>query len=192
MCISRLTKRFFYYIIVLFKTIRNKIIFKWTDCLRGGMFMDRQKLYRQVMEFCSYRRVISNLYADFAKEVGLTYTTMFVLYLIYTEGETCTQKIICEKSLLPKQTVNSIITSFLKQKIINLSEMQDDRRTKFIRFTNSGKKFVDNFIPKIVAAEIDAMGKLDDEQRGAFIDSTKLYGEYFCDCLKKAKKTLRK
>jgi DNA-binding MarR family transcriptional regulator len=152
--------------------------------------MDRQELSRQVAEYCSFRGEISTLYADFAKEAGLSYASMYVLYFIYREGETCTQKIISEKTFLPKQTVNAIITAFLKQKLVELSEMQDDRRTKFVKLTKSGKKYADKIIPKIINAEIDAMGKLDDGQRVAFLDSTKQYTEYFRECLQKDKDTL--
>ena len=152
--------------------------------------MDRQELSRQVAEYCSYRGKISNLYADFAKEVGLSYFSMYVLYFVYTEGETCTQKTISEKTFLPKQTVNAIITAFLKQKMISLSETQDDRRVKFIRLTNSGKKFADKIIPKLINAELDAMGKLTIEQRTEFLEATRLYGEYFQERLQKEKETL--
>jgi DNA-binding MarR family transcriptional regulator len=68
--------------------------------------------------------------------------------------------------------------------------MQDDRRTKFVKLTKSGKKYADKIIPKIINAEIDAMGKLDDGQRAAFLDSTKRYTEYFRECLQKDKDAL--
>jgi DNA-binding MarR family transcriptional regulator len=145
--------------------------------------MDKQDLSRQVAEYCSFRGKISNLYVDFAKEMGLSYFSMYVLYFIYTEGERCTQKTISEKTFLPKQTVNAIISAFLKQKMVELSETQDDRRTKFIRLTKSGKKFADKIIPKIINAELDAMGKMSVEQRAAFLETTRLYGEYLCEYL---------
>jgi DNA-binding MarR family transcriptional regulator len=149
--------------------------------------MDRHELSRQVAEYCSYKGILANLYADFAKDAGLSYFSLYVLYFIYTEGETCTQKAISKKTFLPKQTVNAIITAFLKQKMISLTETQDDRRVKFIRLTNSGKRFADKIIPKLINAELDAMGKLAVVQRTAFLETTKLYGEYFQECLQKAK-----
>jgi DNA-binding MarR family transcriptional regulator len=152
--------------------------------------MDRQDIYRQVAEYSSSQQKILDLYADFAKEAGLSYASMYVLYSIYTEGENCTQKIISEKTFLPKQTVNAIVTTFLKRKMIELTEMQDDRRVKFVRFTKSGKKFADKIIPKIIDAELNAIEKLDNEQRIALLNSTKLYGEYFRECLQKAKEAL--
>jgi DNA-binding MarR family transcriptional regulator len=149
--------------------------------------MGRQELSRQVAEYGSIRGKMTNLYEEYAKEVGLTYFSMYVLYFIYQEGDTCTQKTICEKTLLPKQTVNAIITAFLKKKILELSEMKDDRRAKFIRLTKSGKKFADKIIPKIIDAEINALGKLTIEQRTEFLETTRLYGEYFSECLQKTK-----
>jgi DNA-binding MarR family transcriptional regulator len=154
------------------------------------MNMDRQEVSRQVAEYCLIRGKISNLYEDFAKTVGVPYFSMYVLYFIYQEGDTCTQKIICEKTLLPKQTVNAIITSFLKKKILELSETKEDRRVKYIRLTKSGKKYVDKFIPKIIDAELDAMEKMTSEQRASFVEATRLYGEHLRECLQKAKETL--
>jgi DNA-binding MarR family transcriptional regulator len=152
--------------------------------------MDRQEVSLQVAEYCTTRGKISNLYEDFAKAVGIPYFSMYVLYFIYQEGDTCTQKTICEKTLLPKQTVNAIITSFLKKKVLELSETKEDRRIKFIRLTKSGKKYVDKFVPMIIDAEHDAMEKLAVEQRTTFLETTRLYGEYLEKCLQKAKEAL--
>jgi DNA-binding MarR family transcriptional regulator len=152
--------------------------------------MDRQELSRQVTEYCSIRGKITRLYEDYAKAVGIPYFSMYVIYFIYKEGETCTQKTICEKTLLPKQTVNAIITAFLKKKMLELSETKEDRRVKFVRLTKSGKKYVDKFIPMIIDAEIDALEKLTAPQRAAFLETTKLYQDYLQECLQKAQEAL--
>jgi DNA-binding MarR family transcriptional regulator len=145
--------------------------------------MDRQELSRLVAEYCSHRQELLSLYADYAKQHGLSYSGLYVLYHICLAGDTCTQKTICDKTFLPKQTVNVIISSFVKQKMIKLSELQDNRRAKSVKLTDSGKKFADKIIPKIVDAELNAMGRMDAEQQAAFIGATKQYKEYLRDYL---------
>ena len=64
--------------------------------------------------FCDIRQHLETIYDDYARTVGISYTTLFVLYLI-RQYEECTQKIICEKTMLPKQTVNNVIKKLIEQ-----------------------------------------------------------------------------
>ena len=52
------------------------------------------------------------VYSSWSKKHGVNYNEMLVLYTIRDNGF-CTQKQICENYLLPKQTVNHVITSML-------------------------------------------------------------------------------
>ena len=45
-------------------------------------------------------------YGEYAKSVGLSYTSLSLLSAIY-ETEQCTQKLLCERCLLPKQTAEA-------------------------------------------------------------------------------------
>ena len=110
--------------------------------------------------------------------MDIPYTTLQILDLI-TKTENCTQKIICERTFLPKQTVNNVITTFYKQGYVRLQELPEDRRNKTIHLTESGQEYADKVIPQIREAEYGAMEKLTPQQRKNLLESMRIYSEMF-------------
>lgn len=141
--------------------------------------MNDNTLNNQVSEYCMVWMGLLTIYEDYAKSLGLSYSSLQVLNAIFHNRDICTQKIISQQTLLPKQTVNAIMTGFLKQGMIELSEMESDRRTKSVKFTEAGKAYSEKIIPKIKNAERKAMRDLSKEQRDALLETTKLFMEHF-------------
>lgn len=72
--------------------------------------------------FANAWQSISVIYEDYARKSGISYNSLYILNaILYTEN--CTQKQICEKTLLPKQTVNKVITGFFKSGYIELRKI---------------------------------------------------------------------
>jgi DNA-binding MarR family transcriptional regulator len=132
----------------------------------------------QAKQFCDGLHELNRVYEDYARSVNIPYTTLYILTLI-TQMEECTQKAICERTFLPKQTVNNVITAFYKQGIVELRELSADRRTKTIHLTKEGQKFSGSLIPQIQKAEYEAMEKLTPKQRQSLIESMRIYCEMF-------------
>lgn len=125
-------------------------------------------------KYCDLWKEISKLYEAYAKSFGLSYTNLQVLNSIYSAKEGCTQKQIGEQTLLPKPTVNAVVTGFWKQGYVELTEQPEDRRAKTVRLTAVGKKYADGIVPKVRAAEIKAMEMLTPRQRSDLIETTTL------------------
>lgn len=136
------------------------------------------EIAKQVEEFSKEWQNITMAYSDYARSVGLNYTSLQILKYI-TSIENCTQKAICEMSFLPRQTVNTIITNFFKNGFLELRELPEDRRIKTIHLTTKGQEYVDRFSPHIIQAEYAAMEGLTNEQRKALIEGIRLYGQMF-------------
>lgn len=132
----------------------------------------------QVEQFCNRMHSLDRVYEDFARSVNVPYTTLEILNYI-TQIQNCTQKILCERTFLPKQTVNNVITSFYKQGFVELRELPTDRRNKTIHLTKKGKEYADKFIPQMRKAEYEAMEHLTPEQRENLLESIKTYYEIF-------------
>ena len=141
--------------------------------------MDRDIFRELAVEYCRTWREVSDVYETCAKVVGMSYSSMFALNIIFDNPGTCTQKIISREMLLPKQTVNAIITGFLKQGLIELSELESDRRIKVIGLSERGRKFAEKIIPKIKSAESEAMSELGEERRTALLENAKRYAALF-------------
>lgn len=132
----------------------------------------------QVRIFCDCWQEMNMIYEDYASSVDIPYTTLYILsYIARNDG--CTQKAICEKTFLPKQTVNTVITGFYKKGWVTLVEDKNDRRTKLISLTAEGKSYAEKVIPQISSAEREAMGSLTEEQRGALLEGMRNYGKAF-------------
>lgn len=132
----------------------------------------------QVRQFCDAWQELNMIYEDYARSIDVPYTTLYILSLI-TRIDGCTQKTICEKTFLPRQTVNTIITGFYKKNWIILRELPEDRRTKTIHLTETGKEYAGKIIPQIWKAELEAMEKLTEEQRAALLEGIRIYRDAF-------------
>lgn len=137
--------------------------------------MDNQQ---KVERFNSAWRNLDAVYEDYAKHIGMTYTSMHILNLIAIT-EQCTQSLLCERTFLPKQTVNAIVTGFYKQGWIELRELPEDRRIKTIHLTEDGLRITDKYITHIMQAERRAMETMTAEQSEVLIAGMEAYGEVF-------------
>lgn len=148
-----------------------------SDNTKGGAIL-KNTLEEQVRQFCDAWQELNMIYEDYARSIDVPYTTLYILSLI-TRIDGCTQKTICEKTFLPRQTVNTIITGFYKKNWIILRELPEDRRTKTIHLTETGKEYAGKIIPQIWKAELEAMEKLTEEQRAALLEGIRIYRDAF-------------
>ncbi len=141
---------------------------------------------KQLDKFFDAWQRLDCLYDDFARKNGLSDTEMVLLSYIYmNQNEACTQKYLCEKTLLPKQTVNSVISSFVKKELAVLKEIPGDRRNKQIVLTETGRTLCRTANSSVRKAEIIAVTKLGDEQWNALVDTLDRYSTIFREEMKK-------
>lgn len=128
--------------------------------------------------FCDITKQINSIYEEYAKSVGLSYTSLYVLHMIAL-GENCTQKYIAEQMYLPKQTVNSVISAFCKQGLVEFTELPEDRRYKALHLTDKGQEFANRILPQIEQAEYRSMEQFDDDERELLFRLIKKYSNTF-------------
>ena len=117
---------------------------------------------------------LDNLVGQYAKDMGINITTLFILEMLAEDGEVYTQKILCEKLMLPKQLVNSVIKMFWEQGYVELKEAQD-RRHKNIRLTPSGKEYADSILAPFLSADERAWDTFSDEELTAITSALEKY-----------------
>ena len=106
--------------------------------------------------------------------MGLSYTSLSLLSAIY-ETEQCTQKLLSERCLLPKQTVNAVITAFYQKGWVRLEELPEDRRNKTIHLTDPGREEAERVLQRVRESERQAMGELTEEERAVLLSATRRY-----------------
>lgn len=129
-------------------------------------------------DFCSAWQSIETIYEDYARKSGVSYNSLYILNAI-SQTEDCTQKQICEKTLLPKQTVNNVISGFFKSGYIELREFPENRRIKTIHLTEKGAEYAQTLVPHIHEASCKAMMALSEEQQNELLHLMELYVSAF-------------
>ena len=128
----------------------------------------------QICEYCSCLQEWNASYEEYAKSVGLSFTSLSILSAIY-RTEQCTQKLLSERCFLPKQTVNAVITSFYKKGWVELRELPEDRRNKTVHLTDTGQAEAERILQKVRRSEQQAMGRLSEEERSILLSATRRY-----------------
>ena len=116
----------------------------------------------QIKQYDSYLQQWCAGYEDYAKSVGLSYTSLSVLEAIYAQPD-CTQKQLCQTCFLPKQTVNAVVTSFYKKGWVRLEEVPTDRRNKTIHFTEQGFAEAQRILARVQESGRAAMAALSED-----------------------------
>lgn len=134
----------------------------------------RDEIRGQIAQYCELLHAWNASYAEYAKSVGFSYTSLSLLEAIYEEPN-CTQKQLAEICSLPKQTVNAVITSFLKKGWVTLEELPEDRRNKTVNLTEAGEAKAVEIVTKIHESEHASMSSLTEDQRKELLTLTKAY-----------------
>ena len=77
------------------------------------------------------------VYSAWSKNHGVSYNEMLVMYTVQDNGY-CTQKQISESYLLPKQTVNNVFVSMIKNGLLTESPEHNVGREKAYVLTQKG------------------------------------------------------
>ena len=150
--------------------------------------MDREEVRAYVNQYCQLRDIQYAAYELHARKHNLTSKELFVLDIVWFSEDGCLQSEICERLTATKQTVSAIIKKFWKLGYLSLTEAENDRRNKIVRFTDTVREYAKNIIPPAANAEIAAMAELEDKDIIEMIRITAMFSNYmkkkFRACLK--------
>lgn len=139
--------------------------------------MSKESVNIHVNNYCRLRDKQYAIYAEYARKHGLTTKELFILDIIYFAQGCCTQAEICRRLSATRQTVSAAIKKFWKMGYISFEESVNDRRIRMVRFTASGREYVERIIPPAAQAENDAMAELSEGQQAELVRLTDLFSE---------------
>ncbi len=102
-------------------------------------------------------------YSQWSSAHGISYNEMLVLYTIREKGF-CTQKQICDSYLLPRQTMNNVITVMRESGLLELSLEHSTGREKAFVLTGRGEEYARPLLDSMNAFEEQAVALLGDEK----------------------------
>lgn len=127
-------------------------------------------LRQQLGKFNRLMQGIENFYEIYAKSVGLTYMSLTVLEILYHAEGLYTQKDICKMSHYNKQAVSVIVKGFHEKGYVEFQKMENDRRNKYVLFTECGKKYADGIMGPLSQMEEKALSVLSDAERRMLLE----------------------
>lgn len=140
---------------------------------------DKEILIAQLNQYYKLWRECNFIYEEWSKAHGLSFNSVMVLYSIYEEAGNCTQKVISQKWLIPKQTVNMILKDFEKRGLIELVPLQTDKRNKLIKPTAAGKEYAGAIITELRKLELFTIEKMGVERMERINEGMALFVELF-------------
>ncbi|EQA01289.1 MarR family transcriptional regulator [Glaesserella parasuis] len=102
---------------------------------------------------------LSSIYASVAKQHQLTLNELHFLYSIGRYGAT-SPTAIGDKWSLPKQTVTSVCKQLDQKGFLAFLPDENNKRSKLIALSASGKIFIDPIIARLTEAELQVTLKL--------------------------------
>lgn len=126
---------------------------------------EKDKIRDQVNTYYEFWFRINNIYHVWAQKHNMQQTTLFVLYIINENLPYCNQNMICDKVILPKQTVSLILSGLEKKGYILREANPKDRRNKIVKFTKQGKKYASSILEELKSLEIEAFSGIPEEKR---------------------------
>lgn len=103
---------------------------------------------------------IDNLYHETAQRLGVSDTTLAVLYALCELGEGCTQHDICASSWVSKQTVNSCVHKLHQNGLIRLEQGKGKEVRLFA--TDAGRDLIERTAAPVIQSEFEALASLGD------------------------------
>lgn len=133
---------------------------------------------RQQMEtICACTCRLNELYGDWARQHGMSYNTMMVLYAL-DRAQAVTQRQIAAEWLIPKQTVNTVVKELERQGRVSFAAGRDQKE-KLVSLTEQGKTFAAERLGDLYALEDRALASLGPGVRQALVEANLAFAGAF-------------
>ena len=120
---------------------------------------------------------VDEIYQQYAKNHGISDTALWLLYSLYENSGTYTQRDVCADWHYPPQTINSALKSLEKQGVIVLEAVSGNQKNKRIFLTDKGQEISRTVIAPLVLAEQRTFRRLQEEERELLLSLTGKYVE---------------
>ncbi len=104
-----------------------------------------------------------NTYQQMMRSIGITETTLWILYALRLEPDGITQSSICEFMHGPKQTVNSALKKMEAEGLLTM-QSGESRRTKLIRLTPAGHALAQRTADRVLKTEQRALAQFSEAE----------------------------
>lgn len=134
--------------------------------------------FKKQMDIISvYNCRITALYGEWAKQHGISYHALIVLFAL-KQHTACTQKQIGTEWMLPKQTVHTVIRELREKGYVQLSAGRNQKE-KLVSFTEEGKIFACQILEDTIKMEERVLSRIGEDGCQVMVDSIQQFTEIF-------------
>ena len=137
----------------------------------------------QMKRFNLLSSEIEAAYHEAALKLGLSDSTMTILYTLYCQEGECLLNDIVLISGTSKQTINSALRKLETQDIIYLKSFEGRKKKVFL--TDKGKQLANNTISQLITIENEIFDTWSDKERTLYVELTQRYLTAFKQKIKK-------
>lgn len=113
-------------------------------------------------EFNRLFKEFNDIYRDAAQKLGLSNSTLDILYALCELGDGCLQRDICRTTFIPKQTIHSAISKMEQEGYVTLSHGKG--RSMHIYLTDKGHTLIEQTMSPLVTIENEAFSCMSEEE----------------------------
>lgn len=140
---------------------------------KGGKNMERAEFYQAQQRFDRLYKEMDDLYHDLAVGLGLSDSALNVFCTIYTLGDGCLQRDICQRSYTSKQTIHSSVQRLCVQGYLRMEPGKG--RDMHLYLTEAGRALMEERIRPVAEAELRTFAALTAEEQEALLRLTEKY-----------------
>lgn len=127
------------------------------------------QMSQQLVAYNQNHKESEEIYHRYAKSVGMTDTTFWLLYSLWEHEKPYTQKELCEEWSYISQTLNSALKNLEKADLIYMKCEDGNRKNKRILFTKKGREFAGRVVKPLVEAEMRSFSCMSEEECSQFL-----------------------
>ena len=127
-------------------------------------------MHEQIIRFNRIFKRLDDLYRQAARGSGVSECALWILYALRESDETLTQRMLCQRLMQPKQSINTALKKMEADGWILLTPDACDHRSKTISLTQEGLAAAQKTADPILAAESRALASFSSaETEGCFL-----------------------
>lgn len=129
---------------------------------------DKYNEYTALLD--QYDKELDDIYHYYALRCNLSDAALWILYAVYGSKEGVTQAGICNGWFFSRQTINTALKGLARQEIIRLDPIPGNRKSKYVTFTEDGRKLAQQIVAPLKQAENQVFASFSDEENRLFVE----------------------
>lgn len=124
-------------------------------------------------------RDLSFAYSSLARKMGVDTNELYVVDALWDEGEGLSQRTICERCDMGKQTVSAICKRLGARDFVTAHPSEADKREGIMALTDEGREWWSQPVERMRELEVKAAESITAEEIGVFIKVVEQYAKTF-------------